>query len=123
MPVDRLAVALLNAAYQHNGVSILGGEPFLKPDGLFALVRVLRAGGCPHRRRYCGRTYEALLRRARTQPAIGRILDQIDMLSDGPYVEALADSADPWTGSGNQRVIDLTATRRAGRVVVLEARP
>jgi len=121
VPVDRLAEALLDPAYQRDGVSILGGEPFLQPDGLLALVRALRARGCPPIVCYWGRTYDALLVRARAHPAIGRILDEIDVLIDGPYVEALADIAGPWTGSGNQRVIDLASTRRAGRVVVLEA--
>jgi anaerobic ribonucleoside-triphosphate reductase activating protein len=121
VPVDRLAEALLSPAYQRDGVSILGGEPFLQPEGLLALVWALRTRGCPHILCYSGRTYEALLGRAVTQPAIGRILEEIDILVDGPYVEALADSAGTWTGSGNQRVIDLGATRQAGRVVVLEA--
>ena len=30
------------------------------------------------------------------------------MLIDGPYVKRLADTAGPWTGSGNQRVLALT---------------
>lgn len=123
VPVERLAEALLDPAYQRDGVSILGGEPFMQPDGVLALVRALRTRGCSHILCYSGRTYEALRRRALTQPAIGRILDEIDVLIDGPYVEPLADSAGAWTGSGNQRVIDLVATRRSGRVVVLEAQP
>ncbi len=123
VPVDRLADALLDPAHQRDGVSILGGEPFLQPDGLLALVCALRTRGCPHILCYSGRTYDALLGRAFTQAAIGRILEEIDVLVDGPYVEELADHAGPWTGSGNQRVIDLTATRLSGRVFVLETRP
>ncbi len=107
VPADRLAEALLNPAYHRDGVSILGGEPFMQPDGLQALVRALRNRGRPHIVCYSGRTYEELLRRARTQPAIREVLDEIDILIDGPYVEALANSAGPWTGSGNQRVIEL----------------
>jgi anaerobic ribonucleoside-triphosphate reductase activating protein len=119
VPVGRLAEALLDPAYQRDGVTILGGEPFLQPDGLLALVRALRTRGCPHIVCYSGRTYEALLRRARMQPAIWDVLDEIDILIDGPYVEAPASSAGAWTGSGNQRVIDLAATRQAGHPVVL----
>src|SRR5262249_23640426 len=122
VPVDRPAEALLDPAYQRDGVSILGREPLLQPGGLLALLRALRAGGWLHVVCYSGRTYDALLVRGRTQPAIGCSLDEIDVLIDGPYVEAFADSAGPWTGSGNQRVIDLAATRQTGRVVV-EARP
>jgi anaerobic ribonucleoside-triphosphate reductase activating protein len=117
VPVERLADALLDAAYRRDGVSILGGEPFLQPDGLLALVRALRTRGCPHIVCYSGRTYDALRRRALTRPAIGHILDEIEVLIDGPYVEALAERAGAWTGSGNQRVIDLVATRARGVVV------
>jgi anaerobic ribonucleoside-triphosphate reductase activating protein len=57
---------------------------------------------------------------AKLAPTIGMILDEIEILIDGPYIAALADSAGTWTGSGNQRVIDLVATRQAGQVVLLD---
>ncbi|MHB8696267.1 MAG: 4Fe-4S single cluster domain-containing protein [Solirubrobacteraceae bacterium] len=117
VPVDRLAEALLDPAYERDGTSILGGEPFQQPEGLLGLVRALRERGCPHILCYSGYTYEALQRRASRHPAIGAILDEIAMLIDGPYVEALATGAGPWTGSANQRVIDLAASRRAGSVI------
>jgi predicted AAA+ superfamily ATPase len=44
---------------------------------------------------------------------------EIDGTPDGFVDAAFADGAGPWTGSGNQRVIDLAATRRAGRVVLV----
>jgi hypothetical protein len=34
------------------------------------------------------------------------------ILIDGAYIESEASGAGLWTGSGNQRVIDLQATRR-----------
>jgi anaerobic ribonucleoside-triphosphate reductase activating protein len=120
VPVARLAEALLDPAYARDGVTLLGGEPFFQPDGLWALVRALRARGCPHLLAYSGFTYERLRRMARRQPAIDAALDELDALIDGPYVAALAGTGGPWTGSGNQRVIDLAATRRAGRVVPLD---
>ena len=97
---------------------MLGGEPFAQPDWLLALVRELRARGCPHILCYSGYTYETLRERARELPAIGAALDDLDILIDGPYLESQAETAGPWTGSGNQRVIDLRATRHSGRVVL-----
>jgi anaerobic ribonucleoside-triphosphate reductase activating protein len=118
--VDRLADALLDPAFARDGVSLLGGEPFFQPDGLLALVRALRARRCRHILIYSGYTYERLRHMALRRPAIDAVLDEIQVLVDGPYVAALAGSAGRWTGSGNQRVIDLAATRRLGRVIVLE---
>lgn len=100
---------MLDPGHSRDGVTILGGEPFAQPDGLLALVLALRSGGCRHILCYSGYTYEQLHRRARRQPAVGAVLDALDMLIDGPYVEALAGGAGPWTGSGNQRVLTLTA--------------
>jgi anaerobic ribonucleoside-triphosphate reductase activating protein len=120
VPVDRLAEVLLDRAYERDGVSILGGEPFLQPEGVLALIRALRRRGCQHIVCYSGYTYEVLRRRSARQPAIGQVLDEIELLIDGPFVAALADQAGPWTGSGNQRVVDLVATRRGGRVVCLD---
>lgn len=110
VPVDRLVMELLDPGDPSDGVSILGGEPFAQPDGLLALILALRSGGCRHILCYSGYTFEALRRQAEWQPAIGAVLDEIDVLIDGPYVAALADGAGPWTGSANQRVLALKPT-------------
>lgn len=123
VPVDRLADALLAPAFERDGISILGGEPTFQPDGLLALVRALRCRGCPHLLVYSGYPYERLWRLAQAQPAIGAVLGEVDVLIDGPFIAALADRGGPWTGSGNQRVIDLAATRHAGQVVVATTGP
>jgi len=118
VPVGRLAEALLDPAYERDGVSIHGGEPFAQPEGLLALVTALRERGCAHILVYSGYTYERLRRVALRRPAIGAVLEEIDVLIDGPFIAALADGAGPWTGSANQRVIDLAATRRRSRLVL-----
>ena len=122
VPVDRLAEAVLDPAHRRDGVSVLGGEPFAQPEGLLALVRALRARGCAHLVCYSGFTYEALCRRAARQPAVAAVLDDVDILIDGPYIRALAGSAGPWTGSGNQRVLDLRASRASGRPILWDGR-
>lgn len=121
VPVDLLADALLAASYERDGISILGGEPFVQPEGLLALVRALRRRGCQHILAYSGFTYERLRRMAKEEPAVSTILDDIEILIDGPFVAALADAGGPWTGSGNQRVIDLVASRSVGKIKLLDA--
>lgn len=113
--VTRLAQELLDPAFERDGISIVGGEPFHQPQGLQSLIRELRARGCPHILVYSGYTYERLRRMAERELAIDSVLDSVDVLIDGPFVARLADSGGPWTGSGNQRVIDLVRMRRAGR--------
>lgn len=117
--VNRLADALLDPAFDRDGVSLLGGEPFFQAESLCALTRALRERGCPHILVYSGYTYGGLRRMAQKERAIDAVLDEVDVLIDGRYVEALAHRAGPWTGSANQRVIDLVATRRAGHVIPL----
>lgn len=116
--VSTLVEKLLDPSFERDGVSILGGEPFAQPESLLALVKELRQAGCEHILCYSGYTFETLVQKAKKQPEIGEVLADIDMLIDGPYVEALAESAGAWTGSGNQRVIDLCETRRTGRMVL-----
>lgn len=114
----RLADLLLDEAHERDGVTILGGEPFAQPDGLLALVRELRSKNCPHIVCYSGYTLEVLREKAARQPTIIAVLAEIDILIDGAYVESEAAGAGLWTGSGNQRVIDLRATRAENRVIL-----
>jgi len=111
VPVDHLADALLDPRYERDGVSILGGEPFFQPGGLASLVDSLRRRACSHIVVYSGYTHKKLCRMAQHESAIAAVLNGIDLLIDGPYVAAQAASAGPWTGSGNQQVIDLAAAR------------
>jgi anaerobic ribonucleoside-triphosphate reductase activating protein len=107
VPVGRLAEALLDPAHDRDGVTVLGGEPFSQPTALLALVGELRSRGCNHILCYSGYTYDALRLRSASEPAIGAVLGEIDMLIDGPYVASLTEGAGPWTGSTNQRVLTL----------------
>lgn len=45
--------------------------------------------------------------------AVGDLLDSIDVLVDGPFVESRKSLELKWCGSSNQRLIDVPATRRA----------
>ena len=109
---------MLDAQFKRDGVTILGGEPFAQADGLLALIQELRKNGCSHIVCYSGYALETLCEKVVKQPAIGEVLNEIDILIDGSFVESLAGGADLWTGSGNQRVIDLKATKAAKRIIL-----
>ena len=137
-------LAALLADIRANGlahdVTLSGGEPFEQPKACAALAAELKRNGygiwC-----YTGYLYDDLAGRAeaaRTQQAqreeagltgnaltegiaddlaVGDLLDSIDVLVDGPFVEARKSLELKWCGSSNQRLIDVPATRRTGSVV------
>jgi anaerobic ribonucleoside-triphosphate reductase activating protein len=85
-----------------DGVAILGGEPFLQPEGLLALMQSLKHRG-QHITLYSGYTLEDLS--ARNDQTINRILELADILIDGPFIKELSDNAGEWRGSTNQRIL------------------
>jgi len=100
------------------GVTLTGGEPLAQPEAAAALCRALKRAGV-HVIVYTGFVYEDLLELEGAIPAIRQVLDGADVLVDGPYIRELDDGSLPYRGSTNQRVIDLPATRRTGRVVTI----
>ena len=51
-------------------------------------------------------------------PETEEILSYIDVMMDGPYVEALKDLSAYFRGSSNQRAIDVPATLKNGGEIV-----
>lgn len=87
---------------EHDGVTILGGEPFDQPSQVAELVSRLKLRGF-HITVYSGYTIDVLMQRK--TPSIDYILTQIDLLIDGPFVASVSDRASEYRGSRNQRLI------------------
>jgi anaerobic ribonucleoside-triphosphate reductase activating protein len=90
------------------GVTYSGGEPTAQAEALYHLGVRLRSQGLTVLS-YSGYTLEEL--RAGGDPWVRRLLGVLDVLIDGPYVEALA-APFRWRGSANQRVHFLTDAYR-----------
>ena len=98
-------------ALSANGVkrslSVLGGEP-LCPENEFLTYMVIRTvkEKLPETKIYLwtGYTYEEL-KEKRNTPKVNGILEMIDCLIDGPYIELERDITLPLRGSRNQKVI------------------
>jgi len=87
---------------KHDGVTILGGEPFDQSEQVAELVSRLNLLGF-HITVYSGYTMEVLMQRK--TPSIDYILTHIDLLIDGPFVASVSDRAGEYRGSRNQRLI------------------
>lgn len=100
------------------GLTLSGGEPFEQAAACAALARAVRPFGL-NVWAYSGYLYEQLAAGVPSEDARD-LLDCIDVLVDGPFVASLHSYDLPWRGSSNQRLIDVVATRAAGRVVLWE---
>jgi anaerobic ribonucleoside-triphosphate reductase activating protein len=89
---------------EHDGVTILGGEPFDQPASVAELVSRLKNHSL-HVTVYSGYTIEQLIQRK--LPAIDYILTHVDLLVDGPFISEMRDGAGEYRGSRNQRMIGL----------------
>ena len=67
---------------------------------------------------YTGSTLEKLMERAKTNPALQRLLDETDVLVDGPFLLAERSLELDFCGSRNQRLINMNETRRTGSIVL-----
>lgn len=90
------------------GVTFSGGEPFSQCAAMADLAE--RLHGRYDLAVYSGYTWEGLMGLARTEPEVLRFLRAVDILVDGPFVEARRDRLLLFRGSGNQRILDVAAS-------------
>ncbi len=87
------------------GITLLGGEPFLQAGELSLVAAAARERGLSVMV-FTGFLYEELL--AEAEPGRLALLENTDLLIDGPYEAAQRDFSRPWAGSKNQRFLFLT---------------
>jgi len=101
--VEELADRILSVK-DIEGVTYSGGEPMIQAEPLYSLSSLLKKQGltilC-----YSGFTIEQL--RLKKYPYVGKLLNQLDILIDGPYVKDKKANL-LWRGSNNQRVHFMT---------------
>ncbi len=99
--VDELADIVISHEFN---VTLTGGDPLQTPhpEALLHLIKRIKSAGL-NVWLYTGYTLEE----ARQIAAIKPILDEIDTIVDGPFIESLRDTSLPFRGSSNQRILKL----------------
>ena len=97
-------------------VTFSGGDPMYQPEGFTELARTIKERTKKTIWCYTGFTFEVLL----TNPRQRALLEQIDVLVDGPFVKSKRDESLIFRGSSNQRLVDVPASLCKGHVVEID---
>ncbi len=100
--ISSIVDEIISHRSEHDGVTILGGEPFDQPEAVAELVSRLKHQGVDITV-YSGNTIEQLIQRR--VPSIDYILTHVDLLIDGPFIVSMRESSGEYRGSQNQRYI------------------
>lgn len=108
-------VADLSQSYVQ-GLTLLGGEPFLNTEVCLSLIARMRAelGDSKDVWSWTGYTFEELLLESEDKLAL---LKEVDVLVDGRFDLAQRDPGLQFRGSRNQRVLDVHASLAAGEAI------
>lgn len=117
MSTEALLKKLL--ADEFANITFSGGDPMFQPEGFTELAREIKARSRKNIWCYTGFTFESIVE----HPKQAAMLPYLDVLVDGPFVEALRDTSLYFRGSRNQRLIDVPASLREGHVVLLAYDP
>ncbi|MGO1317057.1 MAG: anaerobic ribonucleoside-triphosphate reductase activating protein [Cellulomonadaceae bacterium] len=117
---DRVLADLRHEAVQ--GLTLLGGEPFLNTGVCLRLVRRMRAELGRAKDVWCwsGYTFDQLIDSPDQDKR--ELLAELDVLVDGPFDLAQCDLTLAFRGSRNQRVLDVPASLAAGQAVAWRSR-
>lgn len=117
MSTDEIMRVIMADPYAN--VTFTGGDPMYQAEGFTELAKSIRRQSSKTIWCYTGFLYEQLLE----HPIRRKLLEELDVLVDGPFVMSLRDEDLIFRGSSNQRIIDVKASMEAGHVVILDYRP
>ena len=112
-PMTTDEVMKIIVADPYANVAFSGGDPLYQAEGFTELARAIRSQTQKTIWCYTGFTFEAIVK----IPRYRQLLDEIDVLVDGPFVKSLRDEDLLFRGSSNQRLVDVPASLAKGEVV------
>ena len=100
------------------GVTFSGGEPFAQAAGFAKLAKLLKQQGYEVAS-YSGYTFEELLEGSEDQK---QLLESIDILIDGPFLQAQKSLEIAFRGSRNQRILDVPKSLEADKAIETQSK-
>ncbi len=101
------------------GVTFSGGEPFMQCRPLTALAKECHKLGL-NIMVYTGYTFENLLAGFKENPQWKELLENTDILVDGPFILQQRSLMLHFRGSKNQRILDVPRSLSEGKAVLRE---
>lgn len=102
--VEDVCMEIIANEFQ-DGVTLSGGDPLAQIDACLEIARFCQTHDlnvwC-----YTGYVMEDLLKRVIKEPKLKELLENIDVLVDGPFILEKLSFDVPFRGSSNQRLID-----------------
>ncbi len=114
MAIDEILEIIL--ADEFADVTFSGGDPMFQAQGFVRLAAAIKEKSNKNIWCFTGYLFEELLE----NPVQKELLQHIDVLVDGPFVQELRDEQLRFRGSSNQRVIDVPRSLASGAVVLVE---
>jgi anaerobic ribonucleoside-triphosphate reductase activating protein len=114
MTITQLVAEINNSiSPMTKGITFSGGDPLAQHDSLLEVIKLLKKQH-PHLDIwvYTGYIFEEV--------SDYSVMKMIDVLVDGPFIQAERDISLAFRGSSNQRLIDIPKTLAAGKIVSLQ---
>lgn len=107
----------LNNSY-YSGLTLCGGDP-LYPSNRESILKIVRAVKDNFQNKtiwmYTGYTLEEI--QSWNDTVVLNILNYVDVLLEGRYIESLRSPTRPWVGSSNQRIFSIEHTESGNKFV------
>jgi anaerobic ribonucleoside-triphosphate reductase activating protein len=112
--IDDIINEILSNSMQ-TGVTLSGGDPFFQYEGVTEITKILKEQNiniwC-----YTGFKFEELIKKQE----YNNLLQYINVLVDGPYIESLKSYDLKFKGSSNQRIIDVQKSLQENKIILWE---
>lgn len=100
--------------YNDFNVTLSGGDPLYHPKKIADLCRRIKEELGKEIWCYTGFTWEYII----ADTSFSELLQWVDVVVDGPFIESLRDTSLRFRGSSNQRIVDVRKSIAEGKAVM-----